>query len=39
MSSSGRAGVRFVVLEPALYEEIHRWTERQMKDEGWELPQ
>lgn len=37
--ASGRAGVRFVVLEPALYEEIHRWTERQMKDEGWELPQ
>jgi len=37
--ASGRAGIRFVVLEPALYEEIHHWTERKMKDEGWELPQ
>jgi len=36
---SGRAGIRFVVLEPALYEEIHHWTERKMKNEGWELPQ
>jgi hypothetical protein len=37
--ASGRAGIRFVVLEPALYEEIHHWTEGKMKDEGWELPQ
>jgi transcriptional regulator with PAS, ATPase and Fis domain len=37
--TSGRAGIRFVVLEPALYEEIDHWTERKMKDEGWELPQ
>jgi Bacterial regulatory protein, Fis family/PilZ domain len=37
--ASGRAGIRFVVLEPALYEQIHHWTERKMKDEGWELPQ
>ena len=35
----GRAGIRFVVLEPALYEEIHHWTARKMKEEGWELPQ
>jgi PAS domain S-box-containing protein len=35
----GRAGIRFVVLEPLLYEEIHHWTARKMKEEGWELPQ
>jgi len=34
----GRAGIRFVVLEPALFEEIHHWTSRKMKEEGWELP-
>jgi len=37
--ASGRAGIRFVVLEPALYEEVHHWIERKMKDEGWEVPQ
>ncbi len=37
--ASGRAGIRFVVLEPALYEEIHHWTARRMKEEGWEVPQ
>jgi len=35
--ANGRAGARFVVLEPALYEEIHHWTANQMKEEGWEL--
>jgi len=22
-----------------LFEEIHHWTARKMKEEGWELPQ
>jgi transcriptional regulator with PAS, ATPase and Fis domain len=35
--ANGRAGARFVVLEPALYEEIHHWTANKMKEEGWEL--
>ena len=37
--ASGRAGIRFIVLEPALYEEIYHWAARKMKEEGWELPQ
>ncbi len=35
--ANGRAGARFVVLDPALYEEIHHWTANKMKEEGWEL--
>jgi hypothetical protein len=35
--ANGRAGARFVVLDPALYEEIHHWTTSKMKQEGWEL--
>jgi PAS domain S-box-containing protein len=34
----GRAGLRFVVIEPALFEELQRWTNQKMQDEGWELP-
>ena len=34
----GRAGLRFVVIEPRLFEQLQRWTNRKMKDEGWELP-
>jgi PAS domain S-box-containing protein len=37
--AAGRAGLRFVVLEPAMYQEIHHWTARQMKEEGWDLPE
>ena len=35
--ASGRAGLRFVVIEPALFEQLQRWTNRKMKDEGWEF--
>jgi two-component system, NtrC family, response regulator AtoC len=35
--ANGRAGARFAVLEPALYEVIHHWTADKMKEEGWEL--
>ncbi len=34
----GRAGLRFVVIEPALFEQLQHWTNRKMKDEGWETP-
>jgi DNA-binding NtrC family response regulator len=34
----GRAGLRFVVVEPRLFEQLQHWTNRKMKDEGWELP-
>jgi len=36
--AGGRAGLRFVVVEPALFEELQHWTNRKMKDEGWEIP-
>jgi PAS domain S-box-containing protein len=36
--AGGRAGLRFVVIEPALFEELQHWTNRKMKDEGWEIP-
>ncbi|HVI07601.1 MAG TPA: sigma 54-interacting transcriptional regulator [Candidatus Binatia bacterium] len=34
----GRVGLRFTVIDPALFEELQRWTNKKMKDEGWELP-
>jgi PAS domain S-box-containing protein len=34
----GRAGLRFVVIEPTLFQQLQRWTNRKMKDEGWEFP-
>jgi len=34
----GRAGLRFVVVEPELFEQLQHWTNRKMKDEGWEIP-
>jgi hypothetical protein len=36
--AGGRAGLRFVVIEPALFEKLQHWTNRKMKDEGWEIP-
>jgi PAS domain S-box-containing protein len=36
--TGGRAGLRFVVIEPALFEQLQHWTNRKMKDEGWETP-
>jgi hypothetical protein len=35
--AGGRAGLRFVVIEPALFEHLQHWTNRKMKDEGWEF--
>ena len=34
----GRIGIRFVVIEPALFEQLQSWTNRRMKEEGWEFP-
>src|SRR5450631_579528 len=36
--AGGRAGLRFVVVEPALFEKLQQWTNHKMKDEGWETP-
>jgi PAS domain S-box-containing protein len=34
----GRVGIRFAVIDPALFEQLQHWTNQKMKDEGWELP-
>ncbi|HEY6768652.1 MAG TPA: sigma 54-interacting transcriptional regulator [Candidatus Sulfotelmatobacter sp.] len=34
----GRVGVRFVVIEPALFEQLQHWTNKKMQEEGWNLP-
>jgi transcriptional regulator with PAS, ATPase and Fis domain len=38
MGDEGRVGLRFSVIDPALFEQLQRWTDKKMKDEGWELP-
>jgi hypothetical protein len=38
IGEEGRVGVRFVVIEPALFEHLQRWSNKKMKDEGWEFP-
>jgi transcriptional regulator with PAS, ATPase and Fis domain len=38
MGDEGRVGLRFTVIDPALFEQLQHWTNRKMKDEGWELP-
>jgi PAS domain S-box-containing protein len=36
--AGGRAGLRFVVIEPSVFEQLQHWTNAKMKDEGWEFP-
>lgn len=36
--AGGRAGLRFVVIEPSLFGHLQQWTSRKMKDEGWDCP-
>ncbi len=38
VGDDGRVGIRFAVIEPALFEQLQRWTNRKMKEEGWEFP-
>jgi transcriptional regulator with PAS, ATPase and Fis domain len=38
MGDEGRVGLRFTVIDPALFEQLQRWTNKKMKDEGWDLP-
>ena len=33
-----RVGLRFAVIDPALFEQLQHWSNQKMKDEGWELP-
>ena len=34
----GRVGLRLAVIDPALFEQLQHWSNKKMKDEGWELP-
>jgi transcriptional regulator with PAS, ATPase and Fis domain len=38
MGEEGRVGLRFAVIDPALFEQLQHWTNRKMKNEGWDLP-
>jgi PAS domain S-box-containing protein len=38
IGEEGRVGIRFAVIEPALFEQLQHWTNRKMKEEGWEFP-
>jgi len=38
LGDEGRVGLRFAVIDPALFEKLQHWTNKKMKDEGWELP-
>jgi c-di-GMP-binding flagellar brake protein YcgR len=38
MGDEGRVGLRFSVIDPALFEQLQQWTNKKMKDEGWDLP-
>jgi PAS domain S-box-containing protein len=37
VGDEGRVGIRFAVIEPALFEQLQQWTNRKMKDEGWDF--
>jgi PAS domain S-box-containing protein len=38
VGEEGRVGVRFAVIEPALFEQLQHWTNKKMREEGWEFP-
>lgn len=38
IGDEGRVGIRFAVIEPALFEQLQHWTNRKMKEEGWDFP-
>ena len=38
IGDEGRVGIRFVVIEPALFEQLQHWTNRKMKEDGWDFP-
>ena len=37
VGDESRVGIRFVVIEPAHFEQLQHWTNNKMKDEGWEF--
>jgi hypothetical protein len=38
MGDEGRVGLRFAVIAPALFEVLQQWTNKKMKEEGWDIP-
>jgi len=38
VGDEGRVGVRFAVIEPALFEQLQHWTNKKMREDGWEFP-
>ena len=38
IGDEGRVGIRFAVIEPALFEQLQHWTNKKMREEGWDLP-
>jgi len=36
--AAGRAGARFLTIDPAQFQKLQHWTNHQMEREGWELP-
>jgi PAS domain S-box-containing protein len=38
IGDEGRVGIRFAVIEPALFEQLQHWTNKKMREEGWEFP-
>jgi len=38
VGDEGRVGVRFAVIEPALFEQLQHWTNQKIKEEGWDFP-
>jgi PAS domain S-box-containing protein len=37
--SEGRAGIKFISMEPDTLAKLQHWANRKMRDEGWELAQ
>jgi PAS domain S-box-containing protein len=38
IGDEGRVGIRFAVIEPALFEQLQHWTNKKMREEGWDFP-
>jgi PAS domain S-box-containing protein len=37
--SGGRAGIKFIVVDPETMAKLQQWANHRMREEGWELPQ
>jgi DNA-binding NtrC family response regulator len=33
-----RVGIRFAVIEPAVFEQLQHWSNKKMREEGWDFP-